>query len=172
MSLPLVNQIRFARSEFVRGLQGVSEEEGLRRFVPINSIGWMVGHMASHEQRFWLWRAQGIVLMPDIDEAVGYGKPASTPALGAMWDAWHAITAAVDPWLDSLTTDHLPSRLIVGGKEHDETIGSMLQRTMYHYWFHTGESQAVRQLLGHTGLPEYVGALGVEAPYESESSPR
>lgn len=170
MSHPLVHQMRFARSEFVRGLDGVTEDEGMRRFVPINSIGWMVGHMASHEQRFWLSRAQGVSFMPEIDELAGWGRPATTPSLAEMWDAWRAITAAVDPWLDTLTTDLLRSRLTMNGREHGETIGSMLQRTIYHYWFHTGESQAVRQLLGHTGLSEFVGAIGIEAPYEAESA--
>jgi hypothetical protein len=44
MTHPLVEQLRFARSEWRRGLRGVPEAEGFRRFEPINSI---VGHMAS-----------------------------------------------------------------------------------------------------------------------------
>lgn len=41
----------------------------------------------------------------------------------------------------------------------------MLLRTIYHYWFHTGEAAAVRQLLGHSSLPEFVGPMGA-AKYE------
>ena len=33
----------------------------------------------------------------------------------------------------------------------------MLLRVTYHYWYHTGEAAAVRQLLGHVDLPEFVG---------------
>jgi hypothetical protein len=44
---PLVSQLRFARSEFVRGLDGVSEEDGTRRVLPMNSLGWMVGQLAN-----------------------------------------------------------------------------------------------------------------------------
>ena len=35
----------------------------------------------------------------------------------------------------------------------------MLLRNVYHYWFHTGEAHAVRQSLGHQGLPEFVGDM-------------
>ncbi|SRR6266446_8727383 len=41
-----------------------------------------------------------------------------------------------------------------------ETPGTKLHRTTYHSWFHLGESQAVRQMLGHTRLPDFVGGFG------------
>ena len=53
---PLVDQRRFTRSEFTRSLDGVTEEEGFQRFGVINSIGWIVGHMANQEQRYWRGR--------------------------------------------------------------------------------------------------------------------
>lgn len=170
MAHPLVTQLRFARSEFVRGMDGVSEEGGLRRFLPINSLGWMVGHLASQERRYWLWRAQGIDLLPELDAIAGYGRPASTPSLAAMWDAWRTVTAASDPWLDGLTSKVLQTRLIVDGQPWDESIGSMLRRVTYHYFFHTGESQAVRQLLGHAPLPDFVGDIEPAAPYVPEAA--
>ena len=37
----------------------------------------------------------------------------------------------------------------------------------YHYWFHTGEILAIRQVLGHARLPEFVGNIDVEAPYRA-----
>lgn len=40
---------------------------------------------------------------------------------------------------------------------------------IYHYWYHTGEIMAVRQLLGHERLPQFVGALDRKAPYRPES---
>jgi hypothetical protein len=36
---------------------------------------------------------------------------------------------------------------------------------MGHYWFHMGESQAIRQMLGHTNLPQFVGDIGEKAPF-------
>ena len=38
-------------------------------------------------------------------------------------------------------------------------------RMTYHYWYHTGENAAIRQALGHTGLPDFVGDIDTEAPY-------
>ena len=51
---PLVDQLRFARSEWVRVLEGVSDEDARRRLTPMNSISWMVGHLAWQENRYWL----------------------------------------------------------------------------------------------------------------------
>ena len=47
---PLVEQLRFTRSEWLRGLKDVTAEEAARRFEPINPIAWMVGHLAWQEQ--------------------------------------------------------------------------------------------------------------------------
>jgi len=59
MTHPLVTQLRFTRSEFVRGLEGVSDAEARRRFEPMNCIGWIVGHLANQENRYWVMYAQG-----------------------------------------------------------------------------------------------------------------
>ncbi|MFN8512118.1 MAG: hypothetical protein U0841_05920 [Chloroflexia bacterium] len=45
----------------------------------------------------------------------------------------------------------------------------MIRRVAYHYWFHNGEAQAVRQLLGHTDLPTFVGDIQDEAPCVPEA---
>ena len=84
---PLVEQLRFARSEFRRGLEGVSEPDAMRRFLPMNCISWNVGHLAWQEQRYWLERAQGRMLMPDINTTFAFGADASTPLLSDMWRA-------------------------------------------------------------------------------------
>ena len=42
---------------------------------------------------------------------------------------------------------------------------SLLQRVIYHYWYHNGENCAIRQMLGHTNLPQFVGNIDEEAPY-------
>jgi hypothetical protein len=47
-------------------------------------------------------------------------------------------------------------------------FGSLLQRMLYHYWYHTGESLAIRQMLRHGELPEFVGDIDGEAPYRPE----
>ena len=81
MPHPLVLQVRFARSEFQRGLQGVTEAEARKRFLPMNCISWTVGHLAWHEHRYWVERAQGTLLFPELNKTYAYGAPPSTPSL-------------------------------------------------------------------------------------------
>ena len=162
---PLVEQLRFTRSEFRRALAGTPAEDAERRLEPMNAIGWIVAHMAWHEQRSWLTRMHGTTPRPDLLELAATGRPATTPSLATMLDAWSEITAMVDPWLDGLRAADLDGVLPGGGPRR--TIGSALQRVIYHYWFHTGEILATRQVLGHRDLPEFVGSIDEQAPYRS-----
>ena len=107
MAHPLVDQLRFARSEFRRALAGVGDEEARRRLEPMNCLSWMVGHLADHEQRYWLERQGRAPVVAGLNALVGYGQPASTPPLAAMWEAWRTITAAADPTLDAFTVADL-----------------------------------------------------------------
>lgn len=157
--VPLVTQLRFARSEFVRGLEGVSEEEARRRPLPMNCLSWMVGHLANQENAYWVLIPTGKVLVPGLNDLVGYGKPASTPPLSEMWSAWREITAAADQYLDQLTLEQLTQHQTWKGKPRPESIGTMLLRNIYHYWYHTGEASSVRQMLGHGNLPDFVGDM-------------
>jgi hypothetical protein len=168
MPHPLVTQLRFTRSEFKRALEGISDEEARRRFEPMNCISWMIAHLASQEQRYWLTAGMGKVLVPKVNGLAAYGKPATTPPLAEMWEAWHTITQEADRFLATLTSESLTDHFVVNGRPIDESAGSMLRRVTYHYWYHIGESQAVRQLLGHTNLPEFVGNIHDEAPYVPE----
>jgi hypothetical protein len=59
----------------------------------------------------------------------------------------------------------LGTHLLLDGKPIDESVGTMLLRVIYHYWYHTGEAAAVRQLLGHRDLPEFVGDMDA-APFQ------
>jgi hypothetical protein len=163
----LVDQLRFARSEFVRCLEGVSEEDACRRLEPMNCISWIVGHLANQEHRYWVILGQGQDLAPGLNDLVGYGKPASTPSLSEMWDTWRAVTAAADAYLDTLTPELMLTHFEREGKPVAESVGTMLIRNLYHYWFHTGEGHAIRQMLGHTDLPQFVGDM-TRALYRSE----
>ena len=164
----LVLQLRFCRSEFKRALAGVSAEDAVKRFMPMNCISWTIAHLAWQEQRYWLTRGQGITPIPELNELAGFGKPASTPALDFAWDAWHKVTQASDAWLDALTTEKLLTFMEVNGQPDSDTIGSRMLRTSYHYFYHIGETQAMRQLMGHQGLEVFVGDIHVEAPYTPE----
>jgi hypothetical protein len=168
MNHPLVDQLRFTRSEWLRGLQGVTEEEGARHFAAMNCISWTVGHLAWHEQRTFLQRPQGKILFPQLNELFAYGAPANTPSLQEMIEIWQIVSEASDPYLDTFTTDILQADLLLNGQTVGQSVGSALRRITYHYWYHIGEIQAMRQMLGHTNLPEYVGDIEAEAPYRPE----
>ncbi|MBN1399923.1 MAG: DinB family protein [Anaerolineae bacterium] len=164
---PLVAQLRFARGELQRCLAGVSEEDAIVRTLPMNCISWVVGHLANQEQSYWVILGQGRVVRPELNELVGYGRPASRPPLAEMWAAWRDVTAAADVYLDTLTGAELIGHFAREGRLLPESRGTMLQRNLYHYWFHIGEAHAMRQMLGHRELPEFVGDMN-QAPYRPE----
>ncbi len=168
MTHPRIEQFRFTRQDWLRGLENIPEEHGAHHFGPMNCISWTVGHLAWHEQRYWLERAQGQILFPELNERFAYGAPMSTPSLAEMLSLWRQVTQAADPFLDSITTAALQSELLHKGKPVGQSLGSALQRITYHYWYHIGEIQAIRQMLGHANLPEYVGDLESIAPYRPE----
>lgn len=168
MTHTLIDQFRFARREWRRGLQGVSEEEGARHFAAMNCISWIAGHLAWHEQRTFLTRPRGQTPYPLLNTIYAYGAPMATPSLAESLDIWEHVSAAADPYLDGLGPPDLLADLPSNGQASGQSAGSALLRITYHYWFHTGEIQAIRQLLGHTDLPEYVGDIESEAPYRQE----
>ena len=159
MTHPLVSQLRFVRSEFVRGLDGVTPEEGVKRFEPMNCISWTIGHMANQEHFRWVRLAQDKNIAPDLNDLVGFGKPASTPPLGEMWAVWRQVTQEADLFLDTVTDEMLDTFFEFRGKQVGESIGTTFLRNISHYWYHLGECMAVRQMLGHTDLPQFVGNL-------------
>ena len=168
MTHPLVDQLRFTRSEFKRCLKGLTDEEGAKRFLPMNCIAWNVGHLAWHEQRYFMFYGQGKILIPELNDLYAYGAPASTPSLDEMLKVWKKVTKAVDPWLDGLTTAKLQEYVIREGKVSKYIWGNLLQRVIYHYWYHLGENAAIRQNLGHSGLPQFVGNIDSQAPYRPQ----
>ena len=171
MNHPMVEQLRFVRSEFQRALAGLADDEARRRFLPMNCISWNIGHLAWQEQRYWLTVAQGATLRPELNAQFAYGLPASTPPLEEMWSAWHAVLQATDPWLDGVTTAKLAEVITIPGWGITTSYGSLMLRVIDHYWYHIGESMAIRQMLGHTQLPDFVGDIDHEAPYRPEVQP-
>jgi hypothetical protein len=159
MPHPLVTQLRFARSELMRCLEGVSAAHACRRMKPMNCISWIVGHLANQEHFLWVQMAQGSNVAPSLHQRVGYGQPATTPPWEEMLAVWRTITSAADQYLDTITPEMLPTHLEWRGRPRSEDIGTSLLRNIYHYWFHLGEAHAIRQLLGHPDLPQFVGDM-------------
>lgn len=156
---PMVSQLRFARSEFVRCLQGLSPQDSHVCLGQMNCISWIIGHLAAQENQFFVYLAQGKSIQPDLRKIAGYGSPLSAPKLDDMWAAWREVTVQADVYLDMVTSESLQAHFHWKGKPLEESIGTMLYRAIYHYWFHLGEAHAIRQMLGHRSLPEFVGRL-------------
>ncbi len=171
MTHPLVLQLRFTRIEFQRGLEGLNDADARQRLDPMNCISWNIGHLAWQEQRYWLQFMQGesTILLPALNTDFRAGAPASTPPLADVQQAWNTIISASDPFLDTLTeADFLTDRTFQAGKRTWTTSpGNLIERTIYHYWYHNGENQAVRQMLRHSDLKAFVGNIDEEAPYRA-----
>ena len=164
MAHPLVDQLRFTRHEWRRALRGVPEADGLRHIGPMNTIGWIVAHLAWQEQRYWLTRLAGETPIPELNEIAAFGGPPTTPSLAAMLKAWRVVIRASDRRLDALD-DEAMHRPLPGSPRR--LAGNAIQRVTYHYWFHTGEILAIRQVLDHPNRPEFVGDIDGLASYRS-----
>jgi uncharacterized damage-inducible protein DinB len=165
MPHPLVLQLRFTRSELLRALAGLSEQDARRRLLPMNCISWTVGHLAWQEQRYFLTFAQGRMPAPELNQQFAFGAPACTPPLAEVRATWQAVTSAADEWLEQITTEGLLHTYTTPDGAWSTSYGNLLQRVIYHYWYHIGEVMAVRQQLGHRDLPDFVGNIDDEAPF-------
>lgn len=168
---PLVRQLRFARAEFCRSLKNLTPDEARARPGGLNAISWSVGHMAWQEQKYFLKWGQDLMPYPDVDKTFRTGAPGTTPELADVLPIWTDVTTRADPWLDTLRTGDLLAPYDRGGRgSGGRLVGNLIQRVTYHYWFHIGMNQAVRKLLGHEKLPQFVGNIDDEAPYVPESA--
>ena len=167
MAHPRVDQLRFARREFARGLEGLPAAVARHELGQMNSISWIVGHLAWHEQLSWLTRAQGITPFPNLLELSANGAPKSNPDYDEIWATWQNICERSDPWLDALTPAGLETVLSKPAGT-PQTVGTSLLRMTYHYFVHIGEASAVRQVVEGGRLPEFVGPIQVEAPWVPE----
>lgn len=171
MPHPLVRQLRFTRGEFTRVLQHVSDEDADQRVDGLNSLAWSVGHMAWQEQKHFLHYGQGSMPFPDVDRAFRSGAPATTPPMAEVRPMWDAITRQADPWLDTLSVADMGARYTKrDGSPGGRVVGDLVQRVTYHYWLHIGQNLAVRKLLGHERIPQFVGDLEGRAGYVAEAN--
>lgn len=169
MTHPLVDQLRFTRTEWLRGLEGVTEQDAVKHFGRMNCISWTVGHMAWMENLYWIQRVQGKALHPELNTVYAMGAPMSSPALKEAISLWHDVTTSSELYLDTLTVEKLQETFGSSISGKPRMVGSALQRSIYHYWYHTGEVQAIRQMLGQADLPQFVGpGIDAEAQYRPE----
>ncbi|MEO0562904.1 MAG: DinB family protein, partial [Chloroflexota bacterium] len=148
MTHPLVTQLQFTRQRFREGFDGVDPEDAHQVIGETNSLSWIVGHLAVHELRVWVEIAQGRLVGDNVLVCEG-GQPKTVPNFEEMLSSWRLITTTADAYLDQLTQADMQTHFMWQGKQEAENIGTMLQRNIYHYWYHLGEAQAIRQSLGH-----------------------
>lgn len=148
----LVLQVQFARMKFKEGLRDLEAADAEKVLAPMNSISWTVGHLANFEQ-FWMLFRGGQVLEEGLQK-FGFGEVASVPPYPETLAAFQRVVKEVDPILENLSEADLLEK---PGSWH-ENRGTLLLRQSYHYWYHLGEVQAIRQLLGHENLPQFVSS--------------
>ena len=145
---PLVLQLRFTRSEFIRALRGVSEADARKRLEPMNCIAWNVGHLAWQEQEYFVTKGQGSTPRPDIRDRFYSGGPPSTPQLSEVLAAWREITAAADPWLDTLTPEFLAERVTEADGKATKSRFERLLGAKEHEMHHRAQLMLIERQLG------------------------
>jgi hypothetical protein len=63
------------------------------------------------------------------------------------------------------TTRRFLQNVVRDGKPTTYIYGNLLQRVIYLYWYHLGKNLDIRQQLGHTRLPQFVGNIDDQASY-------
>ena len=159
---------RFALSEFERGLVGLTDEEARTRLKKaddtlMNAITWVIGHVARHwlgleayaKQRQIAGSLQQFGRGPSVDPTL----PPLTDVLQLLQDVEASIdwiASAGDALLSTIREDPAPG----------DNIGTRLMRACLHTWFHIGEINAIRQMLGHPEIA-FVGPMAGNLEWRS-----
>ncbi len=160
----LITQLQFAKQQWLAGHIGLKPEDAHKRVGQSNSISWMVAHLAAFDQKLWWEQRGGNPALNDMVKQCSYGQPASIPDFGGSMAVWQTIQDHIDPILLAITAEDL-------GKPHApqrntyENTGTLILRQTWHYWYHLGEMQSIRQALGHKNLQQYVGRIPFEAQW-------
>ncbi|MGE0227456.1 MAG: DinB family protein [Dehalococcoidia bacterium] len=146
--------VSFAIDEFVRGIEGLTPADAIWRAPKadgsqMNAISWTVQHVGAHWHAV-ACRLQGVP--PQADRPPADGTPPSLEAAMAL------LRAAADDLMEAVRRH--TTRDGDGGHEGArETASQAVARAVFHTWFHAGEINAVRQLLGHEEI-RFVGDIG------------
>lgn len=150
----LRDTVTFAIDEFRRGLEGVTPEEAVWRALKtdgsqMNAISWTVQHIGAH------WHTAALMLQGQPPQSHWPPRDGTPPAyLDAM-----AILEAGAELLTTAVEQDSPHLASPARERASETVAQYLARAVFHTWFHAGEINAVRQLLGHDEI-RYVGPIG------------
>ena len=168
MTLQMVLDLKFARQKWASGHANLSNEDAQKRVGDANALSWLVGHLAWLEHLTWVEFAQGQETSEYLSQFT-WNSPASVPPLDEVMAVWESAAAAADTYLDDITEADLDT-MIYWGERPMESVGSMIKRQTWHYWYHLGEAQAVRQVMEHKNLPPFIGQMDetVSIPAKTE----
>ena len=144
---------RYALSEFERGIEGVTDDEAQVQLTKadeskMNAIAWIVAHIAWH----WLRVGKQATQESEGDRSLSvWNTDPTPPPMKVALRRLNSAKASVS-WIDDAGSDVLSRS---GGREN---VGTALMRVVLHTWFHIGEINAIRQMLGHDEIV-YVGEM-------------
>ncbi len=153
---------QFALSEFERGLAGLTDEEARVRQIKadgsqMNAISWIVAHVA------WQWlevrgRATGEGRPPELASFRFGSDDPTPPPLGSALEFFQIAKRGIASIEDG--DDELMAKVGAPGSTRTaaESVGTYFMRTVLHTRFHTGEVNAIRQMLGHPEI-RFVGQM-------------
>jgi len=151
MAHHLVRYVWHVRRELERALDGISEEDLNKEVHGLNSIAWMIGHLANQEQAYWLlFRNEELIdkNLRHYNNKVEEGKD-----FAELFELWKTITNRSNAWLETATTSDLENTF----EKAKENTGSLMTRVIGHYYFHIGQIATIRKLLGYD-VPGFVGS--------------
>ena len=168
-----IELVRFTQAEFQRGLEGLTDEEAQRRIAKasgskMNAITWIVSHIVGHWLSVATYAKDGELpwhLVRFVGPAADPTPPPLDEALKLLRDTKASIdwlTDADETLLSTTREEHLLS------KQGQDNIGTALINAVLHTWFHTGEINAIRQMLGHAEIP-FVGETWGKPEWRSVS---
>lgn len=167
----------FTLSEFERGVRGVSDSEALIRFTKadgtqMNAISWTIAHIAWHWSTVAAYANQQV---PPSAVRPYTAGPTADPTPPPLADALTLLAdaKAASAWLTKadnslLSTSREEYAALFCNLLPVESVGTALMRVVLHTWYHIGEINAVRQMLGHAEVP-FVGMLNGNLEWQPAS---
>jgi hypothetical protein len=140
-------------AEFRRGLEGLTPAEALVRHPKadgssMNAASWIVAHIAAH------WANAMAVALGQEPAGINPPRDGTPPPYSDALARFDAATGDLR-WVAAAGDARMSKRL----EDRDESAGTFLMRAVMHTWFHCGEINAIRQLLGHPEIA-FVGPYG------------
>jgi len=149
----LVQMLYLSRKEFERNLVGLTDEDARKCIEPMNCISWIIAHVAWQYRAYFVDWPAGRLADP-LYRDYRYGSPASQPPLEEAMALWQDACKSSEAWLEAATSESLQAEGDLTSPK-GESWGTLLVRCIFHTWFHLGEINAIRQILGHQP-PQFV----------------